>query len=81
MENFETIVNRNHDEKTNAPRRAKMKKHIIRIDVCFAIIIAAFFTALIDLMHIGLAAAIMVIAWSVACYSFGRCMRFVMPKS
>lgn len=81
MDNFTTIVNRNHDEKAKTLRQAKAQKHIIRIDVCLVIIIAAFITMLFDLMHVWLATTIMVIAWSVACYSFGRCMRFVLPKS
>ena len=72
MEDFESIVNRNHDEKTAAPKNEKRRECITRIVVSIIVLAAAFAAFMLHLMHIYLAAPVMLAAYTVACFSLGR---------
>ena len=72
MDEIEKIVNRNHDEKTAAPRNEKRRECITRIVVSTLILFAAYAALVLNLMHIYLAAPVMLAAYTVACFSLGR---------
>ena len=80
MEDFEQIVNRNHNEKTAAPKNESRRECVTRIIVSILIIIAAFAAFVLNLMHIYLAAPVMLAAYTVACFSLGRGVHLFGPK-
>lgn len=72
MEDFEQIVNRNHNEKSVAPVNEHRRNCVTRIIVSILIVVAAFAALVLNLMHIYLAAPVMLAAYTVACFSLGR---------
>ena len=81
MEDFESIVNRNHDEKIEEPKNEDRRKFIKRIVVSFMISLATFFALMFNLMHIYLAAPVMLVAYTVGCISLGQFIHLIAPKS
>lgn len=81
MEDFESIVNRNHDKKTAEPKNEDRRKFIKRIVVSFMILCATFSALMFYLMHIYLAALVMLAAYTVGCISLGQLIHLIAPKS
>lgn len=72
MDEFEKIVNRNHDEKSVAPVNEHRRNCVTRIVVSIIVLIAAYAALVLNLMHIYLAAPVMLAAYTVAVFSLGR---------
>ena len=81
MENFENIVNRNHDKQTAKPKNEQRRNYIIRIVVSLLAIIATYAELFVGYVNIVHAVLVMLAAYTVGCFSLGRGIHLIFPKS
>lgn len=83
MDLLEAIVNHHAESKKNAAQNAReaarnerIQRHLCRVQIAACVAIACALATLLNLMHPGLAAPVMLVSLMWGCYHLGRCVRF-----
>ena len=78
MDPIETMVNQHHNDRRDAVKNIRLKKHLHIVCIAAAVAMAFLLFAVTGLANPVLSTVIMIASLMIGCYHLGRCVRFGM---